>query len=144
MSVFGTIAVLLRWQGMVAHARRATARHYFECLLVGALLAGACVGTQSELAPVKGFAAVSTELGASCPVELVTSADARALIDKYCVSCHSPTGSAGEDFDFRTDAAISARRRSIEAKLRLHAMPPPNARQPSDAERAMLRCWAKQ
>jgi uncharacterized membrane protein len=77
-------------------------------------------------------------------VDPVTIVQARSLVDKYCVSCHSPTGSAGEDYDFRSDAAITARRRSIEAKLRLQVMPPPNAPQPNAAERAALRCWAKE
>jgi uncharacterized membrane protein len=81
---------------------------------------------------------------ASCPVEGVTTGQARRLVDEYCVSCHSPNGAAGEDYDFRKDAAIAARRRNIEAKLRLRLMPPPNAPQPSDAERAVLRCWAKE
>jgi uncharacterized membrane protein len=74
----------------------------------------------------------------------VTIAQARSLVDEYCVSCHSPSGAAGEDYDFREDAAISAHRRNIEARLRLRAMPPPNARQPREAERAALRCWANQ
>jgi uncharacterized membrane protein len=73
----------------------------------------------------------------------MTIAQARPLVDEYCVSCHSPSGAAGEDYDFRDDAAVFARRRNIEAKLRLRAMPPPNARQPSEAERTALRCWAK-
>ena len=127
---------------MQDHARRATARHYLELLLVSALLAGACAGTRTGAAPATVGSAAATD--GSCPLDPVSTAEARALVDKYCVSCHSPSGSAGEDFDFRGDAAISARRRSIEAKLRLQVMPPPNAPQPNAAERARLRCWAKE
>jgi|SRR6185369_1887551 len=127
---------------MQHHARRETARRYLELLLVSALLAGACAGTRTGVAPATSAPAASA--GASCALEPVTTTEARSLVDKYCVSCHSPTGAAGEDYDFRGDAAIVARRRSIEAKLRLQVMPPPNAPQPSAAERSTLRCWAKQ
>src|SRR6478736_1303336 len=123
-------------------AQRSFARHALELLLASALLAGACTGTQASVVPAKRAAAVSSEVSATCP--LVTTAEARSLVDKYCVSCHSPSGSAGEDYDFRNDTAISARRSNIEAKLRLHVMPPPSAPQPSEAERTTLRCWAKQ
>lgn len=123
-------------------ASRSLARHSLELLLVSALLAGACAGTRASAVPAQRAEVTSPTVAASCP--LVTTVVARALVDKYCVSCHSPSGSAGEDYDFRGDAAISARRSNIEAKLRLHVMPPPSAPQPSDAERTTLRCWAKQ
>lgn len=129
---------------MLEHARREPARRTFELLLVSALLAGACASSQAGVGPTQRNEAGSNELGAGCPPELVTAAAARSLVDAYCVSCHSPTGEAGEDYDFRSDAAIGARRANIEAKLRLRVMPPPNALQPSDAERTTLRCWAKQ
>ena len=123
-------------------ALRSFARHSFELLLVSALLAGACAGTRAGVVPAQRAETVSPDVTASCPP--VTTVEARSLVDKYCVSCHSPSGAAGEDYDFRGDTAISARRSNIEAKLRLHVMPPPSAPQPSDAERTTLRCWAKQ
>ncbi|MEI9941575.1 MAG: hypothetical protein WDO69_30540 [Pseudomonadota bacterium] len=120
-------------------------RRSIDLLLAGALLAGACAGTGTAGERTMPAAdASSSEMAASCPAEQMTTAEARSLIDKYCVSCHSPDGAAGEDYDFRGDPAIIARRRNIEANLRLHAMPPPGARQPSDTERAALRCWAKE
>ncbi|HYQ40670.1 MAG TPA: hypothetical protein VER11_01840 [Polyangiaceae bacterium] len=126
---------------MTGHAPRALAHGYLGVLLVTAVLAAACAGSRTAVAPPTTDKGVSNDV-ARCPQ--VAAADARSLVDKYCVSCHSPTGSAGEDYDFRGDAAIIARRRNIEAKLRLRAMPPPSAPQPSAAERASLRCWAKQ
>ena len=52
------------------------------------------------------------------------------MVDHYCVGCHSPSGAAGPDYDFRSDAALVAHRRNVEAKLRLGAMPPPGFKQP--------------
>jgi uncharacterized membrane protein len=115
---------------------------YAELLLAGALLVSACAGARAT-ARAESAKAAPRAPEASCPSSPTAVAQARWVIDEYCVSCHSPSGAAGEDYDFRTDAAITARRRNIEAKLRLHLMPPPNARQPSEAERKSLWCWAK-
>jgi len=79
---------------------------------------------------------------ASCSAAPPADSEARALIDQYCESCHSPNGSAS-DADFRSATAIRVRRSNIEAKLRLYAMPPSDAPQPSDDERAALRCWVR-
>ncbi|MES1177278.1 MAG: hypothetical protein ABUL62_23350 [Myxococcales bacterium] len=132
--------------------------HYVELLLASALLVGACAGVQATdgtplaptaigtpaEAPSATAKAEPSHAGSGCPAEPIALSEARPLVDKYCVSCHSPSGAAGEDYDFTSDGAITGRRRNIEAKLRLHVMPPPNAHpQPSDAERMTLRCWAK-
>jgi uncharacterized membrane protein len=113
-----------------------------ELLLVSALLAGACAGTRATGDGGTREPSGAVAAAASCPELRITTAEARRLVDEYCVSCHSAEGAAGEDYDFRSDTTISARRHNLEAKLRLHAMPPPNAPQPDDAERAALRCWA--
>lgn len=118
-------------------------------LFVGALFTAACAGargtnrTAPVPLPVSASASASGHVEASCPKAPISAAEARALVDRYCVSCHSPGGEAGDDSDFRSDAAIGAHRRNIEAKLSLRAMPPPEAPQPTDAERARLGCWAK-
>jgi len=109
---------------------------------MGALFAAACAGSEATNAPRTAADGRSNDAQPVCAVERPI-AEARLLVDKYCVSCHSPNGAAGEEHDFRTDAAITARRRNIEAELRLHAMPPPAAPQPSEAERTVLRCWAE-
>jgi len=122
-------------------ASRVFAARSAELLLLGALFSAACAGSRTRASAAGGVGALST-LPAPCPSIHVTAAQARSLIDKYCVPCHSPSGSAGEEADFRGDAAVGARRANIAAKLRLRAMPPPTAPQPSETERAALRCWA--
>jgi len=113
--------------------------------LASALLVGACAAAGGTTATRGTPGTPSVPAAApSCPEERVTTAAARGLVERYCVSCHSATGAAGEDYDFRSDGAIVARRRNIEAKLRLQVMPPPSAPQPSDVERTALRCWAKE
>lgn len=119
-------------------------------LLACQLLAGACAGVQTTPPAQPGVHAVAAASIAEppladgrCPAAPIELAEVRQLVDRYCVSCHSPTGAAGDDADFTHDGALSARRRNIAAKLRLHVMPPPNARQPSEAERRALSCWAK-
>jgi hypothetical protein len=121
-------------------------RRYRQLGVATALFMVACVGMRSPNAapPVPAAPATSsplnTELG--CSTVLLTDLEARALFAQYCISCHSPNGSAS-DADFRSAAAVGARRANIEAKLRLHAMPPSDAPQPSDTDRAALRCWAR-
>lgn len=115
---------------------------YLELLLASALLAGACA-TARETSGSGSAEPDTANAALSCPDPPVTLAEARPLVTKYCATCHSPSGSAGEDFDFRADGALTAHRRSIEAKLRLGAMPPPGVPHPSGAERSTLRCWAK-
>ena len=120
---------------------------YIELLLAGALLANGCAGAHATNGNASGLTApgnaMTVRAQANCPARPLTVSDVRPLVDTFCVPCHSPSGAAGEDYDFRTDAALSARRRNIEAKLRLHVMPPPSARQPSDTYRLVLSCWAK-
>lgn len=114
-------------------------------LLVGALSLGACTGAGRGSAGAASTTAdtpTHTRAQTGCAAPLVSDAQARLLVDAYCVSCHWPSGSAGEDLDFRDDATIRSRRRNIEAKLRLGMMPPPGAPMPSAAERSALRCWA--
>lgn len=129
---------------MLVRTRRSIARNYAEIMLLSALFAGACAGTRTGVVPATASKEPSIGTTESCAAESVPTSEARSLVDKYCVSCHSPTGAAGEDYDFRGDTALAASRRGIEAKLRLRVMPPPKAPQPSDDERATLRCWAKQ
>lgn len=120
-------------------------RRWPRLFFVGALFTAACAGARGSNRPVPVSlpVAASGHVEASCRKAPISAAEARALVDRYCVSCHSPGGEAGDDSDFRSDAAIGAHRRNIEAKLSLRAMPPPEAPQPTDAERAALSCWAK-
>lgn len=64
------------------------------------------------------------------------------LFQHYCVSCHSPDGSAGEEHDFTRFDVLRAQRRRVKAVLEASAMPPRGLPQPNDAERARMIAWA--
>ena len=66
----------------------------------------------------------------------------RPVVERYCVSCHSADGDAGDEHDFTRPALLKAQRRLVSARLRAHSMPPATSAQPSDAERALLTHWA--
>jgi uncharacterized membrane protein len=108
-------------------------------LLASALVAGACASRREPSAAARVPAADATP---SCSAAPATFADARPLVAKYCLTCHSPSGAAA-DYDFRSDGALTAHRRNIEVKLRLRAMPPAGVPQPNDVERSILWCWAR-
>jgi uncharacterized membrane protein len=112
-----------------------------SALLASALLAGACASRREPNASARA-PALAADATPSCSASPVTLADARPLVAKHCLACHSPSGAAA-DYDFRSDGALTAHRRNIEAKLRLRAMPPPGVPQPNDVDRSTLRCWAK-
>lgn len=107
------------------------------CLLlsgVAACASGNRVGSSDWPGP--------TAANDACPEPAVTLSEARAVVDRYCVNCHSASGAAGPDYDFRSDSALIAHRRNVEAKLKLRAMPPPGFKQPLAEERRTLQCWA--
>ena len=113
-------------------------------LLVSAALlssVAACAGANHAGGTGQANPAAANEL--SCPESAVTISEARAIVDHYCVNCHSPSGAAGPDYDFRSDTALIAHRRNVEAKLRLGAMPPTGFKQPPAADRHALQCWAR-
>lgn len=70
------------------------------------------------------------------------SVRARALVEQYCVSCHSASGSAGEEHDFTTPSALEAQHRLIAARLRAHSMPPRTSAQLPAGDLAFLIQWA--
>jgi uncharacterized membrane protein len=80
----------------------------------------------------------------------VSFAQARTVIDKRCVPCHSasPTqpgfASAPKGVRFDTREEIEARADAIEQQaVRLKAMPPGNLTQMTEAERALLARWLR-
>jgi mono/diheme cytochrome c family protein len=125
--------------------RRRAERASLRSLLASVLLASACAGTShgGSGAASAPRSIAATDAAEDCSGSPIADAQARGLVDAYCVSCHSPDGSAGEDYDFRSDVALRSRRRNIAAKLRLGAMPPPGSLQLAAAERSSLRCWAE-
>ena len=67
---------------------------------------------------------------------------ARALVERYCVSCHSPGGDAGDEHDFTQPQLLRGQHRAISARLRAHSMPPRTSSQPTLAELTLLLHWA--
>lgn len=107
-------------------------------VLVGAVSCAGGRGTARAADPDQ-----RARVGAPCSAEGGESLGAvRAIVAKYCVSCHSPDGAAGPDYDLSDGRALTARRRNIEAKVRLKLMPPPGYAQLSDADRVVLLGWA--
>ena len=85
----------------------------------------------------------STELARSCsPGDPTYAAQVRPLVDRYCSSCHSASGDAGEEHDFTQPALLHAQQRLVSARLRAHSMPPRTSPQPDAAEVALLAHWA--
>lgn len=64
------------------------------------------------------------------------------LFKQYCVKCHSPDGSAGDEHDFTRLEVLNAQRRRVKAVLEGSAMPPRGLPQPADSERALMIRWA--
>jgi len=64
------------------------------------------------------------------------------VVRRYCLECHDPGGSAGEEHDFTKIEVLRAQRKRVERALLAKAMPPKGAPQPSDGERALLTRWA--
>lgn len=75
------------------------------------------------------------------PVEL---ASAREVVTKRCVSCHSPSGTAGDDYDWTKESALIAHRRNVAAQVAEGEMPPPGYPKPTPEEARTLVCWARQ
>jgi mono/diheme cytochrome c family protein len=74
----------------------------------------------------------------------VALADARLVVAKRCISCHSPSGAAGPDYDWTNESSLLAHRRNVAAQLAEDTMPPPGYPRPTLDERRTLLCWAKQ
>jgi len=121
-----------------------------ELRLLAALACGlvfACSNVKPEsrtgAEPPPPVASASNEIKCdpAAPVEL---ASARAIVSKRCVSCHSPGGTAGDDYDWTKDSALVAHRRNVAAQVADGEMPPPGYPKPTPEEARTLVCWARQ
>lgn len=70
----------------------------------------------------------------------------KPLFATYCLDCHGQKKVKGDtNLRFLTDGEIALRDQTLVrhaiAKLRSHEMPPPEERQPTDAERAQASAW---
>ena len=108
--------------------------HALRALLL-ALMLGACsqAGASSRS---------TSATSASCSGTAASREEVEPLFRRYCVTCHSPDGSAGEEHDFTRFEVLRAQRRRVKAVLAASAMPPRGLPQPADAERALMIRWA--
>ena len=117
---------------------------FFGALAVVAT-ALALSGCGSANAPASAPAAVqpTAEAARSCaPGDPSYTAQVQPLVERYCSSCHSPGGDAGEEHDFTHFETLHAQRRLVSARLRYHSMPPRTSPQPQLAESALIAHWA--
>ncbi len=83
--------------------------------------------------------------GGPPPAPSPAAADARQLLDRYCVACHSDrletAGLSLEDIDLAHVPAEAEIWESVVRKLRTSTMPPPNRPQPPAGTRAAMASW---
>ena len=83
--------------------------------------------------------------GASVPESCPSSApsyatDVAPLLQKYCVSCHSATGSEpGHLLD--TQSGVAAAAEHVKSEVAGCSMPPSGSTAPTDAERETILAW---
>src|SRR5688572_19461382 len=88
-------------------------------------------------------------LGASTPAaaQSFSGADARATIDKYCVTCHNDrakTGGLSLAIDLGDAGKHAIELEKAVRKLRSGAMPPAGSRRPDKAAYDALTVWIEQ
>jgi uncharacterized membrane protein len=107
-------------------------------LLITSLFA--CGGAQQSSQNASPARAPSADL-ATCATR--DFAAVRPIVNKRCTACHSPTGMAGEDYDWTKDSALIAHRQNVVAQVEQGSMPPSGYPRLSAEERHTLLCWAK-
>lgn len=109
-----------------------------------ALAIGIFVSVMTSCSPTAGRSpAASSGSAPTCAAGAPRYASAvLPVVQRYCVSCHSPDGDAGDEHDFTLPERLHADRRLISARLRAHSMPPATSPQPSALERALVADWA--
>jgi uncharacterized membrane protein len=65
------------------------------------------------------------------------------VVAKRCASCHSPNGTAGDDYDWTNERSLVAHRRNVGAQIAEGSMPPVGYPRPTAEERRTLLCWAQ-
>jgi mono/diheme cytochrome c family protein len=106
--------------------------------------------TAVSVATLGGQSAASTTSARPAPVRAATPATAaietqRALLDKYCVTCHNDRIKTAnlslQDVDLTTVGEHAELWEKVVRKLRAGVMPPPDVPRPSLAEYEGLRDW---
>src|SRR5437016_7471112 len=101
--------------------------------------------------PARPAAAVPANANTTAATQIATTADAakyRALVNKYCVSCHNQRTAFPADGPVRLDAAgfddLLGQAETWERvlrKLSVRAMPPQGSPRPTEAEYAGFTAW---
>ena len=99
--------------------------------------------TSAEPPPASGNGSAGSEIKCDSAVPIELGA-AREIVTKRCVACHSPSGTAGDDYDWTKDSALIAHRRNVAAQVSEGSMPPPGYPKPTPEEARTLVCWARQ
>lgn len=106
------------------------------------LLALALAGVACSDPPPPSPSSCPQDLPASCPSQVPSYAtDIVPLVEQRCFPCHTGTGAAGPNYNFSTYPGVFARRSSILNQVYACNMPPPDAGQPTTAERNALLAW---
>lgn len=104
---------------------------------------GACAHSEAARSSLPPSGAQSEASALLCEPRPVSLAEARVIVAKRCVSCHSSTGVAGPDYDWTHEPALVAHRRNVAAQVSQGTMPPVGFPRLSAAERQTLFCWAQ-
>jgi mono/diheme cytochrome c family protein len=106
--------------------------------------------TSPPASPQKSGAPVRKAAASPSPTAANTTADAvkyRALVDKYCVSCHNQRTAIPADDPVKLDTGLddllghAKTWERVLRKLSVRAMPPPSMPRPSEAEYAGFTSW---
>jgi mono/diheme cytochrome c family protein len=111
----------------------------FAACCVSFLLA--CGGAKTEppaATPGAGVASDATKCDAATPIAFSAAHD---VVAKRCVSCHSPNGEAGSDYDWTNDRALTSHRKNVAAEVAEGGMPPRGAPKLTPEEIHALVCW---
>jgi mono/diheme cytochrome c family protein len=108
------------------------------------LLSSARAGT-ATVAALLAVVIAAPRAQAAEPSAVTSAAAARAVLDTYCVSCHSDRTKTGgltlQSLDLSQIGSEGARLEKVLRKLHVGAMPPVGARRPDEATSASLIRW---
>jgi len=108
--------------------------------MLALLLVLACSSAKPGAAPASAPPPDALKCDAAAPVALSA---AREVVARRCVSCHSPTGAAGSDYDWTNEQSLVAHRRNVAAQIAEDTMPPVGYPRPTPEERRTLACWGR-
>jgi uncharacterized membrane protein len=109
---------------------------------LGALLCFLLVAACSAAKPGAPSQAPQRDTAPCAAASPEAFAAARSVVAKRCVSCHSPDGIAGSDYDWTNEHSLAVHRRNVAAQIAQGSMPPTGYPRPTPEEQQTLLCWA--